>query len=44
MSAPAGDPRRRRGRNYALLVLLTALAALVFAVTMAKLGVVGAPG
>lgn len=43
MAAPADDPRRRRGRNYALLVLLAALAALVFAVTVAKLGAVGAP-
>lgn len=31
--------RRRRGRNVAMLVVLLALAALFFAITMVKMGV-----
>ena len=43
---PANDPghRTRQGRNIAVFVILLALAVLIFAVTLVKLGAIGAPG
>ncbi len=38
------ETRNRRGRNYAMGAILLLLVALIFAVTMAKLAGLGAPG
>ena len=44
MSGEKSRHQARRGRNIAMLVILSALAILIFAVTLVKLGAIGAPG
>ena len=44
MDARETEERARRGRNIAMFVILASLAVLIFAVTLVKLGAIGAPG
>ncbi len=44
MSDDRPENRVRRGRNVAVFAILAAFAVLVFAVTIVKLGAIGAPG
>ena len=44
MPADDSEHRAQQGRNITVFVILAALAVLIFAVTLVKLGAIGAPG